>query len=223
MFVSKAKNNIWKDTKMKPYQKSNSQNGKENFLFPLEYLYCTQGEHDTDYYAMDFSGWGPNGKVYDCPMYAPFSCHCVYVGSLANNTPMCIWESDSEVNFVNGEVDYACILVAHDDNFNTYKVGDTRSQGDVFAHTGNTGLSSGDHTHIIVGKGQYNGLYTSPNGHYTLRNQYHIYDAVGVNDTYLIQTQGIDWKSFSDTPIPPTPKKDDFIILSVCNALKWSV
>lgn len=209
---------------MKPYEKSKGSNGLENFLFPLEYLYCTQGEHDSDYYAMDFSGWGANGKINDCPMYAPFSCKCVYVGSLSNNTPMCVWESLEEVNFVDGRTGYACILVAHDDEFSSYTVGDTREQGDIFAHTGNTGLSSGDHTHIIVGYGKYTGFYTSPNGHYTLKNQDHIPEAVGVNNTILVQTQGINWQEFSDTPpIPPTPSKDDFIVLSLCGALKWSV
>lgn len=207
---------------MKAYQKSRGSNGLENFLFPLEYLYCTQGEHDSDYYAMDFSGWGKNGKINDCPMYAPFTCRCVYVGSLANNTPMCIWESMQEVNFVDGRVDYACILVAHDDEFSSYQVGDTREQGEIFAHTGNTGLSSGDHTHIIVGYGAYQGLYTSPNGHYTLRNQDHIPACIGVNDTILVNTLGINWLTFSDTPEPPTANKN-LIVLSLCNALKWSV
>ena len=44
-------------------------------LFPMPYLYVTQNEHDL--YSIDFSGWGPNGKVYNAPIYAPFATFLV--------------------------------------------------------------------------------------------------------------------------------------------------
>ena len=209
-------------------QKSKGNNGLENLLFPFEYLYCTQGEHDTDYYAMDFSGWGASGKVNKCPLYAPVSIKCVRIGSLASNEPTCVWESLEQVNFVDGTTDYVTIAISHDDNFSSYSVGDIRNQGEVFGHTGTTGEVTGDHIHMIVGKGKYTGYYHTPKGHWTLNNQTHINLCMGVNDTYIIQGLGINWQEFSDTPTPPDPpeppkEKDDFIVLSLCGALKWSV
>lgn len=211
-------------------QKSKGSNGLENLLFPLEYLYCSQGEHDTNYYAMDFIGWGASGRILKCPMYAPVSCKVVRKGELSNNEPTVVWESLQEVNFVDGTIDYVTIAISHDDNFDTYNVGDVRNQGEIFGHTGTTGQVTGDHTHMIVGKGKYVG-YNRIDGHWTLINQTHIYSSMGVNDTILEHPLSYDWKTFSDTPIPPDPphppepptKKDDFIVLSIVKACKWSI
>lgn len=198
-------------------EKSNGSNGLNNFLFPMPYMYLSQGEHDTYYYAIDLIGWDSSGRVYQAPLYAPFDCVCVHVGTLASNTPTVTWQSTNQVNFIDGSVDYAVISLSHDDNFSSYTVGETRSQGDVFGHTGTTGISTGDHCHLIVGKGTYTG-YSTISGHYTLNNQYHSYLAMGVNDTVLYQPLSYDWQEFSVTPTPPTPTKTKSIIpVSICN------
>lgn len=210
-------------------QKMNGENGLQNALFPFEYMYVTQGEHDDGLrYNMDFRGQNASGRVYKCPMYAPCDLRVVFKGASAETNPTVCWQSINQVNFVDGSVDYLCISVSHDDNWNSYNIGDTVSQGEVFSHTGTTGKVTGDHTHMVVGKGAYEGYYT-PSGASgnTLRNQYHMYNALGVNDTVLVVTGGYNWQEFIPyvPPEPPTPpqKKKDIMPLSLCNALKWSV
>ena len=204
---------------MKPYQKMNGNNGLQNILFPLEYLYVTQGEHDNGIrYVMDFIGWGENGRVYDCPMYAPCDLKVVYKGS-SNTNPTICWESLQKVNFVDGSIDYVCVSVTHDDSWNNYNIGDIITQGNIFAHTGNTGISTGDHTHLMVGKGKFTGYYTpSGAGGMTLKNQYHIYNALGVNDTIIVKSGGYTWTSFTNEN---KNKKLNIRQFSLYNCFRW--
>lgn len=206
-------------------QKMKGNNGYENLLFPLDYLRVTQGEHSSTYYAMDFSGWGESGKIYQCPYYAPCSCTAKYVSSSVDN-PYVIWQSDDKVNFIDGTIDYICILVGHDDNIADFKVGDTRSQGDLLGHTGNLGLSSGDHLHMYIGRGQWGkeckwvNTGTSAEPIWRFSTQYHIYKAMGINDTNIVNTGGYNWQEFTNDV---KPNKPNIIPLSLVNALKWSI
>lgn len=192
-------------------------NGKENFLFPLEDMYLTQGSYTATYshngcYAMDFQGWSNGHRVYNCPYYAPFSCHIVAIWG--STSPMIVWQSDEEVNFVDGTTDYACIGFVHDDNTRSFHVGDTRTQGDLIGHTGTYGKASGDHVHIEAKKGTYNGYYRNSQGVYMLRGSTWLYNLMGVNNTVLTKTwyknhNGVrvnyPWREFSDSPLPPIP------------------
>ena len=192
-------------------------NGKEDFLFPLEDMYLTQGSYTATYshngcYAMDFQGWSNGHRVYNCPYYAPFSCHIVAIWG--STSPMIVWQSDAEVNFVDGTTDYACIGFVHDDNTPSFHVGDTRSQGQVIGHTGTYGRAAGDHVHIEAKKGTYDGYYRNSQGVYMLRGSTWLYNLMGVNDTVLTKTWyknhnnvrvNYPWKEFSDSPEPPGP------------------
>lgn len=202
---------------MKAGQKSYGSNGLQNFLFPLEYMYITQGEYQYTYshdgtYAMDFQGWGANGRVYNCPYYAPFDCTCV--AKWGSNSPMLVWQSDKEVNFADGTSGYACIGFVHDDNTPHIRVNDKRTQGQVIGHTGTYGNVTGDHVHIEVKRGKYNGYYKNSYGIYQLKEEAHLYTLIGVNDTvltkdYYVNHQGVridyDWRLFSGGITPPQP------------------
>ena len=203
-------------------QKSYGSNGKQNFLFPLEYMYLSQGEYQYTYshngtYAMDFIGWGANGRINHCPYYAPFDCKCV--AKWGSKSPMAVWQSIDEVNFVDGTTGYATIGFCHDNNLPSIVVGATRRQGDVIGHTGTYGASA-DHVHMEVKKGKYTGYYKNSYGVYQLKNENHIYDCVGVNNTvlykdYYVNHQGTtityNWRTFSGVvpPIPPIPHKKE--------------
>lgn len=197
---------------MRAGQKSTGRNGKDNALFPLEYMYMTQGEGNNSYshngtYAMDFAGYGSSGVILNCPYYAPFDCHVVAIWG--STSPMVVWESDSEVNYVDGTTNYMCIGFVHDDNTPSFQVGDRRRQGDIIGHTGSYGIGTGDHVHIEVASGHYAGYRQNSYGIYMLRNPYHIYNALGVNDTilvkdYYINQQGVrenyPWQYFETSP-----------------------
>ena len=108
-------------------------------LFPMPYLYVTQNEHDL--YSIDFSGWGPNGKVYNAPVYAPFDGKITYKQSGQNTI---VFESTSDVRCADGQLHHVRVMLAHADN-QPYSVGDIFRMGDLLYHTGTAPPATGDH------------------------------------------------------------------------------
>ncbi len=193
---------------MKPNQKLVGDNGKEVLLFPLEYLYLSQGEGG-DYshlgtLAMDFLGWGINGRVYNCPYYAPCSCRCIASTESANR----IWQSLDEVNLADGTTSVVTWVQAHD-NF-PLNIGTILQQGDLLGHTGTAGQVTGDHVHFNFAKGPYaNWEQVPPNNNWQLRNSIHIYNACYVNDTEIVNGLNYNWISY-DSITPSKQIKKNF-------------
>lgn len=179
---------------MTPGQRLYDSTGHEVCLFPLEYLHISQGEHQL--YAIDFLGWNANGRVYDCPCYAPFSGRVVYTGNDHNM----IYQSLDQVRFVDGTLDYATILVAHSMTAPA-SVGTTFTQGDLWYHTGNYGYSTGDHLHMECAKG----LQSWASGGLHLNNPYHMWDMLAVNDTVIDYGMGFNWREYQGGVVPPGP------------------
>ena len=212
-------------------QKMYGSNGKQNFLFPLPSMYLTQGSYSYTYshngsYAMDFVGWGENGRIYNAPYYAPFDCHLVAIWG--STSPMLVWQSDDEVNFIDGSVDYACIGFCHDDNIPTFSVGDTRSQGDIIGHTGTYGADA-DHVHIEAKKGQYNGYHKNIDDVWMLTDSTWLYDLIGINDTIIYKDYYINmnkvrvdypWEEFSVSPSPTGDTKSNFPWVLYANRIR---
>lgn len=181
---------------------------KEIMLFPLEYMYISQGEGGSyshaGTYNIDFLGYDSNGRVYNCPYYAPCSCHCVWAGGSDN---IRIYESDDEVHRADGTVGYATFLTMHDNN-PIASVGDSFIQGELIGHTGTAGNVTGDHVHFNTAKGQYAGTHhVPPDNQYELVGSEHIYDVCYVNDTTLVQDYGYRWKTFQGGIDPSEIKK----------------
>lgn len=193
---------------MRANQKLYDNQGYQVCLFPLEYMNISQGEggsySHSGTYAIDFLGWGANGRVLNCPCYAPVDIKCVYAPS---GNSYRIYESLNKVHFADGSIDYLTIWFNHGDHNSSIHVGDVFRQGTKCNETG-TSVSSGgtpvtgDHSHIIVGKGKYNGQM-QVNDNWTLRNQIHMYDALFVNDTVLIEDYNYDWLEYQGGH--PTP------------------
>ncbi len=182
---------------MQPLQRLYDSNGNEVCLFPLEYLRMSQGEHQL--YAMDFLGWNSLGRVYDCPCYAPFSCEVVSTVGTGNN--MICW-SVSPVRFVDGTLDYATVLVAHS-NTSAPAIGTSFVQGQLWYHTGNAGVSTGDHLHMEVARGHVR--WDSTGTHLT--NPYHLYDMMAVNNTVISLGMGYNWREYQGG-VTPTPEDE---------------
>ena len=126
------------------YERLVASDGYEVMLFPLEYLYMSQDEGG-DYshlytYSIDLLGWGANGRVYQCPYYAPCTCRCVQVGSGS-----VVWQSVDKVHCPNGDLSIMTFHVAHDDLATIHYVGEIIQMGGLLGHTGTTGHVTGDH------------------------------------------------------------------------------
>lgn len=188
--------------------------GNQISLFPLEYMNISQGEggsySHSGRWAIDFLGWNENGRVYNCPYYAPFDCHVVQHASYYN-----VWQSNNQVITPRGK-EYVTFVVMHDNNppaLGTYK-----TQGEIIGHTGtNTSPGgtpvtgggtpvTGDHTHISGANGTFAGWI---NGGRDLANREHLYNLFYVNDTDIINGYGYNWKTYNGG-ITPNEKKYNF-------------
>lgn len=182
---------------MQPFQKMKDSDGNEVALFPMEYLYMSQGEHQL--YALDFLGWNANGRVYNCPCYAPFSCRVTYTGNDHNM----ICQSLNKVRFVDGTLDYATVLVAHSMTAPP-RLGTIFTQGDLWYHTGNYGQSTGDHLHMEVAKGRVSWAV----GGLHLKNPYHMWNMFAKNNTVISNGMGLNWRDY-EGGVTPTPTSKD--------------
>lgn len=200
---------------MTPGQKMVDSQGNQICLFPLSYLYVSQGEYGNYSHqgilAMDFLGWGPTGRILKCPYYAPFDCKVVYHDYYYN-----VWQSTQPVITPGGKR-YVSFEVAHDDN--PPPLGTTAEQGDLIGYTGTNGHVTGDHVHLNSCSGTYKGFYTVSSGKRQLKNSTHLYDTFYVNDTVIQHSGGYKWKTYQGG-ITPTYKKYKFKWVLYANKIR---
>lgn len=197
--------------------------GYEVMLFPMGEMYISQGEYGnvSHYLAMDFWGWGANGRIYNCPYYAPCSCHSV--ASFGGDT--IVWQSDDLVHCADGVLRIVTFLFAHDNYLPS--VGESRTQGQIIGYTGTAGQATGDHCHFNTANGTYAGMVHVPDvsyNAYELKNSNHIYNICYVNDTVLVDDEGYPWLEYHGGVIPPgpspTPLKHKFPWVLYANKLR---
>lgn len=179
-------------------QKMVASDGYEVMLFPLPYMYISQGENESFSHAgilaIDFMGWNSLGREFNAPMYAPCSCKCVAIIDTYNNGR--VFESLNPVHTPNG-LEYVTFMCFHDNN-PIASVGDEFSQGVIFAHTGTAGGVTGDHTHFNTASGTYAGWENvPPDNNGELVNSTHIYDTCYVNDTQIVEGYGYSWQEYT--------------------------
>lgn len=199
---------------MRPFQRLVADDGYEVLLFPLEYMYMSQDE-GSDFshagtYNMDFLGWGSNGRIYNCPYYAPCKCRLIYRNtSSAYN----IWNSTDLVHTPLGLMK-VCFMVVHDDNL-PYTLGTVLNQGDLLGHTGSSGEATGDHLHLNVASGNYDGQeQVPPNNAWQLKNSKHIYDMMYVNDTVIVRGFNHPWRTYSEGVFNDLKSKFPWVLYS---------
>lgn len=192
-------------------EKLKGRDGKEVMLFPLPYMYISQGELETYSHAgilaMDFLGYGSNGRIYKAPMYAPCSCRCV--ATIDVNNKGRIFQSLDRVHTPNG-LQYVTFMFFHDDN-PIASVGDRFNQGDLIGHTGTAGNVTGDHTHFNTADGTYAGWENvPPDNNGELINSSHIYDTCYINDTVIVNGYNYNWQTYSGGVSPSSLKRGNF-------------
>ena len=184
---------------MRANQQMVAQDGYEVCLFPCECMYLTQGEHSD--LALDFRPVNAQGvRITKMPVYASFTGTIVYTGNDHN----CILQSNNKVHTPSG-LKYVRVLVAHQE-YPPPSVTSEFRQGQKYYETGDYGYSFGEHLHmeyaLVDDKSErlwdYDGV--------GLYKASHMWDSLYVNDTFLANSGGYDWKTW-DSPIP-SPSKD---------------
>lgn len=189
--------------------------GYEVALFPMPYMYMSQDEGG-DYshlgtYNIDLLGWGPNGRIYQAPIYAPCTMKIVFTDLSYSGGNTVTFESTDVVHLPNGQLDYLTITFAHDINPPYTTIGTIINQGDLCYRTGTYGYVTGDHVHTCVGQGHYQGITQRSSGNWDLTNRIHYWEGVYVNDTVLVVDYNHNWVEYSGpTPPPPTETKKRF-------------
>ena len=196
---------------MRAGQKLIASDGKEVLLFPLEYMNISQDEGGSTSHAgtynIDFLGWGANGRVYNCPYYAPCKCVLVYQ-SLAGYYN--IWNSLNEVHTPSG-LQRVSFMVVHDNNV-PFSVGHVLNQGELMGHTG-TGGNVGDHLHLNIASGNYAGQeQVPPDNEWQLINSEHIYNMMYVNDTVIINGENHNWMTYTGPILQTSNKGFNFVL-----------
>lgn len=191
-------------------QKLKDSDGNEIMLFPLSYMYISQGENESYSHAgilaIDFLGWGANGRITRCPYYAPCKCKLVYQQSSAGYN---IWESVNRVHTPMG-LTYVSFWVQHDNTL-PYSVGQILNQGDLLGHTGDAPPATGDHLHFNTANSKYEGqVQMPPDDNWELKNSQHIYDICYVNDTVLVNDYNYNWVTYSGGVTPSRYKQSKF-------------
>lgn len=179
---------------MQAYETLVAPDGYEVMLFPLPYMYISQGENGSVSHQgtlnMDFIGWGANGRVYTAPLYAPCTCKCVARYTSSNHGQ--VFESVNKVHCADGVLRYVTFMCYHD-NSPIASVGDIFNQGEIFAHTGTAG-GVADHTHFNTAAGTFQGFENvPPDNHNELVNSAHIYNICFVNNTDLYYPLSYSW------------------------------
>lgn len=198
---------------MLAHQRMVGSDGYEVALFPLEYLYMSQDENG-DYshmntYNIDFLGWGANGRIYECPLYAPCTMKVVALWGYSSSHTV-TFESVDKVHLPNGSLDYLTLSCTHANNPPYHTVGDTIQQGEICYYTGTTGNVTGDHVHLCVGQGHYSGYTQRTGGHYDLSNRIHCWEGLFVNDTVIRQGYGHPWIEYQGGSTPTERKQHKF-------------
>lgn len=188
--------------------------GHEVALFPMPYLNMSQDEGG-DYshqgtYNIDLLGWGANGRILQAPIYASCTMKVVAYnpGTLWGNTV--VFESVNKVHLPNGRLDYFCIAFGHDSNPPVTVVGSTVTQGALCYHTGTYGNVTGDHVHVCVGEGHYQGFTERQTGNYDLVNRIHSWNGLYVNDTVIVNGYGHNWREYTAPPTPVHRRRSNF-------------
>lgn len=193
--------------------------GIQDILFPHENMNITQGNNGQYSHkgvnALDLAE-KDGGRS---PMYAPFDVVCKATDTKNGNAVW--WQSQSKVRFADGTIDYATIMIIHDNDLTGIYVGAKYKQGTQIATEGTAGFATGNHNHFEIAKGAYSHMYDQNGfGTFHLPNSISADRACFIDGTNIINGNGMAWKHLGDMPVGnSTPKPSINTDTSVLNSI----
>lgn len=188
-----------------------STGSEEYIVFPMAVMNITTkmnvGTH-VNSYAIDIAGRDHNIES----AFAPFTGIIKKKWENGNS----IWlESVAPVLFADGSVDYAVIMMTHDNSIKDLYVGQIIYQGVNFYQEGTAGQASGNHIHLGVGKGKFTGTgwYQNKEGYWVINNQVKPYEAFYLSGTEIINDGGYPWKNIEGVEMTDQEIRDTALYL----------
>lgn len=195
----------------------------EKILYPSPYMRITQGFKEGTHrscFALDDAG-SDGGIDF---LVAPFTGVIKKIYTADANE---VWlESNEKVLFANGIVDYATIMLCHDNDVSNLYVGQIIRQGERFYEEGTKGYATGNHVHFEIAKGKFEGTgwHEDEAGYWSINNGINPTDAFMINDTHIIMNNyGYTFKHVNDVK-EPQPEKEQVKYLNLnSNVSTWAV
>lgn len=170
----------------------------EKIKYPSQYMKITQGYGEgthVDSYAIDEAGSDAGIDF----LVAPFTgiIKKIYLAD-ANE----VWlESIDKVLFADGTVDYATIMLCHDNDVSNLKVGQVIKQGERFYEEGQKGFARGNHCHLEIALGKFTGTgwHRNSAGYWSINNGKKPEECYVIDDSHIIMNNyGYNFKHINE-------------------------
>lgn len=174
----------------------------EKIKYPSQYMKITQGYMEGTHaasYAIDEAG-SDSGIDF---MVAPFTGTIKKIYTPDANE---VWlESNDKVLFADGTIDYATIMMCHDNDVSNLYVGQVIGQGQRFYEEGTKGFATGNHVHMEIAQGKFTGTGWHQNeaGYWSLNNAKKPEECYMIDDTHIIlNNYGYNFKHVNEVQEP---------------------
>lgn len=178
----------------------------EKIKYPSQYMKITQGYMEGTHaasYAIDEAG-SDSGIDF---MVAPFTGTIKKIYTPDANE---VWlESNDKVLFADGTIDYATIMMCHDNDVSNLYVGQVIGQGQRFYEEGTKGFATGNHVHMEIAQGKFTGTGWHQNeaGYWSLNNAKKPEECYMIDDTHIIlNNYGYNFKHVNEVQEPQAPQ-----------------
>lgn len=163
----------------------------QRILMPMTNVNVTQKEKEKFSHeginAIDLAG--KNTGIED--VRAPVDMKIVAMYKYNSMGNCIIAESTKKVLFADGTLNYATFQFMHDNNINDLYVGKKIKQWQEFYHEGTTGFATGNHIHLAVKKGKWEGFdawngwalkgaIASVKAYYLIEGTHKVYNLLGI-------------------------------------------
>ena len=174
-------------------------------VFPMEVCTITQGIMNAfshrGLYAWDLAGRDANR----CELFAPFDCEIVWKKPNRTRTGI-VFTNTTTVLTPRGEFAPRMlnVLLWHDNDTSDLWTGKFIQQGEKLYDEGIAGNATGNHIHLMVGIGLYDGSYPLFRTRFltwAVKNQV---DPIGIffnNDTVMRKGGGLTWKTWAEVKL----------------------
>lgn len=186
-------------------QKLVTPNGVEVCLYGMETMTLTQGMNEgTHRFSTNTDHAGKDGG--SDAMYASSTLKAIYVDPRAGHAV--VYESVAPTFLACLETDYYHIRLVHDNDISDIHVGQVFPQGSKIYDEGVSGLATGNHIHMSVGRGKYKGIKVNEAGFNELVAEVDPTTIFFVNNTIMRKPIYNTWKEYKPMEIkePKLPK-----------------